>query len=215
MTDPELAALREEYARDGLTEPDLAPDPITMFRRWFDEAVAAGLHEPNAMVVATAGLDARPAARLVLLKGVSDDGFVFFTNTRSRKGEELGANPACALLFPWHPLERQVRVDGVAAPLGADAVTAYFATRPRGSQLGAWASHQSREVAGRDELMAAYDDAAGRYPEPGPVPVPEEWGGYVVAPETVEFWQGRPGRMHDRLVYRRTDSGWGTYRLAP
>ena len=215
MTERDLAALREEYARDGLTEADLAPDPITMFRRWFDEALAAGLHEPNAMVVATAGLDARPAARLVLLKGVSDDGFVFFTNTRSRKGEELGANPACALLFPWHPLERQVRVDGVAAPLGTDAVRAYFATRPRGSQLGAWASHQSCEVAGRDELTTAYDEAAARYPEPEPVPVPAEWGGYVVAPESVEFWQGRPGRMHDRLVYRRTDSGWGTHRLAP
>jgi pyridoxamine 5'-phosphate oxidase len=212
---PDLAALREEYARGGLTESDLAPDPIAMFRRWFDEAVAAGLHEPNAMVVATAGIDARPSARLVLLKGLSDDGFVFFTNTRSRKGEELGGNPACALLFPWHPLERQVRVDGVAAPLGTDAVTAYFATRPRGSQLGAWASHQSREVAGRDELTAAYDAAATRYPEPEPVPVPAEWGGYVVAPESVEFWQGRPGRMHDRLVYRRSGSGWSTHRLAP
>ncbi len=157
----------------------------------------------------------RPAARLVLLKGLSDAGFVFFTNTRSRKGEELGTNPACALLFPWHQLERQVRVDGVAVPLGADAVQAYFATRPRGSQLGAWASHQSREVADRDELTTAYDEAAGRYPEPEPVPVPEEWGGYVVAPDAVEFWQGRPGRMHDRLVYRRTDADWSTHRLAP
>jgi pyridoxamine 5'-phosphate oxidase len=215
MTELELAALREEYARSGLTESDLAPDPIAMFRRWFDEAVAAGLHEPNAVVVATADAGARPAARLVLLKGLSDDGFVFFTNTRSRKGEELTANPACALLFPWHPLERQVRVDGTAAPLSADAVAAYFASRPRGSQLGAWASHQSREVAGRDELTTAYDEAAARYPEPEPVPVPEEWGGYVVRPEAVEFWQGRPGRMHDRLVYRRTDDGWSTVRLAP
>jgi len=212
---PDLAALRREYARAGLVESDLATDPITMFRRWFDEAVAAGLHEPNAMVVATAGVGARPSARLVLLKGLSNDGFVFFTNTRSRKGQELAANPACALLFPWHQLERQVRVDGMAAPLGADAVTAYFATRPRGSQLGAWASHQSREVADRDELTTAYDEAAARYPEPEPVPVPVEWGGYVVAPEAVEFWQGRPGRMHDRLVYRRNDSGWSTHRLAP
>jgi len=213
--EPDLATLRAEYARAGLEETDLAGDPITMFRRWFDEAVASGLHEPNAMVVATAGADGRPAARLVLLKGVSDDGFVFFTNTRSRKGEELAANPACALLFPWHPLERQVRVDGTAAPLSADAVAAYFASRPRGSQLGAWASHQSRVVSGREELTAAYDDAAARYPDPDPVPVPDEWGGYVVRPGAVEFWQGRPGRMHDRLVYRRTDSGWSTHRLAP
>jgi pyridoxamine 5'-phosphate oxidase len=213
--DVDLAALRAEYARSGLTEADLAPDPVRMFRRWFDEAVAAGLHEPNAMVVATADAGARPSARLVLLKGLTEAGFVFFTNTRSRKGEELLANPACALLFPWYPLERQVRVDGVAAPLSTDEVAAYFATRPRGAQLGAWASHQSREVADRAELEAAYEEAAARYPEPDPIPVPEEWGGYVVRPEAVEFWQGRPGRMHDRLVYRRTDTGWSTHRLAP
>lgn len=215
MTDRDLSAQREEYARSGLTEADLAADPISMFGRWYDEAVAAGLHEPNAMVVATADAGAHPSARLVLLKGFSEEGFVFFTNTRSRKGEELAVNPGCALLFPWHPLERQVRVDGVAAPLSTDAVATYFATRPRGSQLGAWASHQSREVSGRDELSAAYDEVAARYPEPGPVPVPEEWGGYVVRPEAVEFWQGRPGRMHDRLVYRRTETGWRTQRLAP
>jgi pyridoxamine 5'-phosphate oxidase len=215
MTDLELAALRAEYARAGLTEVDLAPDPITMFRQWFDEAVASGLHEPNAMVVATADAGARPSARLVLLKGLSEEGFAFYTNIRSRKGEELAVNPACALLFPWHPLERQVRVDGTVTPLSADAVARYFASRPRGSQLGAWASHQSREVSGRDELTAAYDAMAARYPDSEPVPVPDEWGGYVVRPESVEFWQGRPGRMHDRLVYRRTDSGWSTHRLAP
>jgi pyridoxamine 5'-phosphate oxidase len=215
MTDIDLAALREEYARAGLTESDLAADPIAMFGRWFDEAVAAGLHEPNAMVVATAGADGRPAARLVLLKGLSEDGFVFYTNTESRKGQELAANPACALLFPWHPLERQVRVDGVVSRVSADAVAAYFSSRPRGSQLGAWASHQSAEVNGREELTAAYDEAAARYPEPEPVPVPEDWGGYVVRPEAVEFWQGRAGRMHDRLVYLRSAAGWTTVRLAP
>jgi pyridoxamine 5'-phosphate oxidase len=209
-----VAAARADYARGGLVEADLLPDPIAMFRRWYDEAQAAGLHEPNAMVVSTVSSDFAPSARLVLLKGVSDAGFVFYTNTASRKGVELAGNPRCALLFPWHPLERQVRVDGTAAPLPRSAVDAYFDVRPRGSQLGAWASHQSSVVAGRDELLAAYDDAEQAYAD-GPVPTPEEWGGYVVHPEAVEFWQGRPGRMHDRLVYRRATDGWRTERLAP
>jgi pyridoxamine 5'-phosphate oxidase len=215
MPDLDLASLRAEYARAGLTEADLEPDPVAMFRRWLDDAMAAGLHEPNAMVVATVSADGQPSSRMVLLKGLSEAGFVFFTNTRSRKGVELAANPRCALLFPWHPLERQVRVDGSATPLEAADVAAYFAVRPRGSQLGAWASPQSRPVAGRAELQAAYDEVAARYPEPEPVPVPEEWGGYVVQPELVEFWQGRPGRMHDRLAYARSAFGWTTQRLAP
>ena len=153
---PDLAAAREEYTRGGLSEPDLLPDPVAMFARWYDEAREAGIHEPNAMVVASATTDGVPSARFVLLKGFSDDGFVFFTNTRSRKGAELAANPACALLFPWHPLERQVRVDGTASLLPREAVDAYFDVRPRGSQLGAWASHQSRVVDGREELDREY-----------------------------------------------------------
>jgi pyridoxamine 5'-phosphate oxidase len=215
MADPDLASLRQEYARAGLVEADLDPEPIVMFRRWLDDAVAAGIHEPNAMVVSTVSVDGQPSSRMVLLKGLSDAGFVFFTNIASRKGEELAANPHCSLLFPWHPLERQVRVDGVAAPLPQADVAAYFAVRPRGSQLGAWASHQSRPVVGREELEAAYDEVSARSPEPEPVPVPEEWGGYAVRPELVEFWQGRPGRMHDRLVYTRSGHGWTTQRLAP
>lgn len=208
----DLAALREEYGRAGLDEADLAPDPIAMFERWMREAVESGMHDPNGMVVATVGADGAPSARMVLLKGLTPGGFVFFTNTASRKGTELAGNPRCSLLFPWHPLERQVRVDGVADPLPQADVEAYFATRPRGSRLGAWASPQSRVVT-RGDLASAYAEAEERFPDE--VPVPPEWGGYVVRPEAVEFWQGRPGRMHDRLVYRRTADGWETERLAP
>jgi len=211
----DLAALRAEYARGGLEESDLAADPVTMFRAWLAEAAASGLHEPNAMVVSTVDAEGRPSSRMVLLKGLDEHGFRFFTNTGSRKGEDLAGNPRCSLLFPWHPLERQVRIDGTAVPLSRADVAAYFSTRPRGSQLGAWASHQSRVVSGRQELNDAFADAEARYPDD--VPVPEEWGGYAVVPDAVEFWQGRPGRMHDRLVYRRDDSesDWQVVRLAP
>src|SRR6476661_6293001 len=150
----ELASLREDYSRAGLEEGDLAPDPFTMFDRWMRDALGAGLYEPNAMVVATVDPAGQPAARMVLLKGVSPDGFVFFTNTGSRKGAELAANPRCGLLFPWHLLERQVRVEGVATLLPRAEVEAYFASRPHGSQLGAVASHQSQVVSGRAELEA-------------------------------------------------------------
>ncbi|WP_028643283.1 pyridoxamine 5'-phosphate oxidase [Nocardioides sp. URHA0020] len=213
MAPLDLSALREDYARDGLDESDLAADPFAMFERWMGEAHAAIHHDANAMVVSTVGPDGAPSSRMVLLKGVSADGFVFFTNTASRKGSELAANPRCALLLPWHVLERQVRVDGVASPLPRADVEAYFSSRPHGSQLGAVASHQSQVVSGRAELEAAYADADARYPDD--VPTPEEWGGYVVRPEVVEFWQGRTSRLHDRLVYRRTPTGWVTERLAP
>lgn len=214
----DLADLREEYARGGLAESDLPADPIAMFARWYDEASAAGIHEPNAMVVATVDVDGAPSSRFVLLKGFAADGFRFFTNTASRKGEGLAREPRCALLFPWHPLERQVRVDGRAEPLSGAVVQAYFERRPRGSRIGAWASHQSRPVASREELTAAYEAIEQRYGGPEgteEVPVPDEWGGYLVVPEAVEFWQGRPGRMHDRLVYRRAPDGWDVSRLAP
>lgn len=211
---PDLRALRVEYRHGGLDESDLDPDPVATFERWFADARGAGVHEPNAMVVASSTPDGAPSARMVLLKGVSDAGFVFFTNLGSRKGQELLANPRCALLLPWHQLERQVRVEGVAKPLSRGEVDAYFATRPREAQLGAWASHQSHVVGDRDELQAAYDAAQERFAG-SDVPTPEEWGGFRVHPEVVEFWQGRSGRMHDRLVYRRHEDQWRIERLAP
>jgi len=218
VTYHDLAEARENYTRGGLTEADLAPDPVAMFARWYAEARDAGIHEPNAMVVASVGPDGAPSSRMVLLKGFSEQGFVFFTNLGSRKGVELAAEPRCALLFPWHPLERQVRVEGVAEELPRADVEAYFASRPRGSQLGAWASPQSAVVAGREELAASYAEVEARF-EGRDVPVPPTWGGFVVRPQVVEFWQGRPGRMHDRLVYRRRGpaeaEGWTSERLAP
>lgn len=212
MTD--LRALRHEYAAKGLDEVDLDPDPLVVFRRWFDEAVASGLDEPNAMVVATVDEDGRPSVRTVLLKGLEDGGFVFYTNHGSRKGRALAAEPRVALLFPWHPLERQVRVEGTAELLPRSEVEAYFAVRPRGSQLGAHASAQSEPVADRAALEAAYAAAAREF-EGREVTPPEQWGGYRVHPEVVELWQGRPSRLHDRFEYRRSGDGWSVQRLQP
>lgn len=210
------ATLRREYADAGLREDDLTPQPLTLFHRWLGEAVAARLPEPNAMVVATVDEAGHPSSRMVLLKGVDQWGFRFYTNLSSRKGGELDANPACALLFPWHGLERQVRVEGAASRLLREDVAAYWAARPRGSQLGAWSSHQSSVVRDRAELEDAYAAAEARFPDSADVPLPQEWGGFVVRPEVIEFWQGRRDRMHDRLRYRRTaDGGWLTERLAP
>lgn len=208
--DEHLASLRAEYVATGLHEDDLAPDPIAMFRRWF--VGAQELPEPNAMVLATATADGRPSARTVLLKGLDPRGFAFFTNLGSRKGTELDANPHCALLFPWHALQRQVRVEGTATRLDRTDVAAYFARRPRGAQLGAWASPQS-EVVSPEDLEQRYAEAEAAFPDE--VPPPDFWGGYVVAPETVEFWQGRRNRMHDRLRYTRDGEWWRVDRLAP
>ena len=217
VSDPdphELAALRREYGDAGLDDPDLAPDPVAMFRHWMHDAVVAGLHEPNAMVVATVSPGGRPSSRMVLLKGLDERGFVFYTNFDSRKGRDLEATSAISLLFPWHDLQRQVRVEGTASRVPEAESRAYFSSRPRASQLGAWASPQSDEVASRAELQAAYDEAELRFAGQD-VPLPPNWGGFRVRPDLVEFWQGRRGRMHDRLVYRRDGDAWTTARLAP
>lgn len=216
---PDLAALRENYALAGLDVSDVDPDPMIQFERWLAEALAAPhLPEPTAMVLATVSAEGQPSSRMVLLKGVDTtpgaEGFRFFTNTASHKGHDLAANPRCALLFPWHGLERQVRVEGVAEALPTADVEAYFASRPRGSQLGAWASQQSRPVSNREALDAAWADVDVAYP--GEVPVPPDWSGYLVRPHRFEFWQGRPGRMHDRVSYTPDRSGgWQIGRLAP
>ncbi len=213
--DPEtLAALRREYGDAGLGRSDLDPDPVAMFERWLGDAVDAPLHEPNAMVVSTASADGLPASRMVLLKAVDERGFVFYTNYESRKADELTANPRAALLFPWHELQRQVRVEGPVERVSPEESAAYFASRPRESQLGAVASPQSRVVASREVLDALLGQAEERYAGQD-VPLPESWGGFRVVAEVVEFWQGRRGRMHDRLVYRRAGERWEVVRLAP
>ncbi len=211
----DLASWRREYEDRGLHRSDLGDDPVCAFQAWLDEAAAAGLHEPNAMVVSTCGEDG-PSSRMVLLKGLDDSGFVFFTNFRSRKASELAGNPACALLFPWHPLERQVRVEGVASHVSAEASDAYFASRPRSAQLGAWSSPQSQVVQSRDYLEQRFLHAQDRFADQSEVPRPDHWGGIVVRPHRVEFWQGRPGRLHDRFRFDRADeTSWVVERLAP
>lgn len=215
VPDPaDIASLRAEYQLSGLDESDLVPEPYAMFGQWFDGARTAGVLEPNAMVLATVSSDGVPSARVVLLKGLTADGFVFFTNYESRKAAELAANPHCSLLFGWYQLQRQVRIEGVASRISRAETEAYFATRPRDSQIGAWASPQSRVVASRAELDQQYAETEQRFAG-SDVPAPPHWGGYLVTPHRVEFWQGRRHRMHDRLVYQRTGADWTIRRLAP
>jgi pyridoxamine 5'-phosphate oxidase len=210
------ADLRQEYHRASLTEADVDPDPLRQFQSWLHEAVQAALPEPTAMTLATVAADGKPSARIVLLKGVDPGGFIFFTNYESRKGMELDARPAAALLFHWVELERQVRVEGVAAKVAAKESEAYFATRPLGSRIGAWASPQSRVIPNREWLEQEVAAARERLAEHGDQPPrPPYWGGYRVAPSVIEFWQGRASRLHDRLRYHRDGSLWRLERLAP
>jgi pyridoxamine 5'-phosphate oxidase len=215
MTSGTFDALRREYSGGELDERDLAADWPTQFGRWLDETVAVGLPEPNAMVLATADGTGLPSCRTVLLKGYDERGFVFFTNYESRKGGDLAANPNASLVFPWFAIFRQVIVTGSVERTSRAETEEYFATRPRGAQLGAWASPQSRPLSGRAELEAAWGAAEDRFGS-GEVPPPPHWGGLRVRPATVEFWQGRTSRLHDRLRFRLAGDGtWTVERLAP
>ncbi|HRP08545.1 MAG TPA: pyridoxamine 5'-phosphate oxidase [Gemmatimonadales bacterium] len=211
----DLGPMRLNYQGQPLDEHTVSGDPFTQFESWFRDAEAAGVPEPNAMTLATVGGDGRPSARIVLLKGVDGSGFTFFTDHRSRKGRELAGNPAVALVFHWHELARQVRITGQAHRIGDEESLAYFRSHPVGSQHGAWASEQSSEIGGRNELERRVAEVVTRFAGEA-IPLPPHWGGYRVVPDTVEFWQGRPDRLHDRILYTHNpESGWQLVRLSP
>lgn len=210
-----IATDAADWPTKGLDEGMLAADPHDQFDRWMADVIEAGLPEPTAMVLATVSAAGQPRARTVLLKGHDKNGFTFFTNRTSRKGTDLDEVPRASLLFPWHAIHRQVIVEGTVTKVSAEASAAYFRTRPRGSQLAAWASRQSTVIGSRQDLEGRFELMERRWPDDAEVPLPDFWGGYLVTPQVIEFWHGRVNRMHDRLRYRRLDDSWVVERLAP
>lgn len=213
MNRRDIADLRTEYQRETLDEHSVSHSPLEQFSRWMDEVLAAEVLEPTAMTLATVGANGRPSARTVLLKGI-DAGFVFYTNYTSRKGVDLASNPYASLLFFWPDLQRQVRVEGKVEKITIEESEAYFRTRPLGSKIGAWASQQSQPLSSRDELERRTIELERQYSD-GNVPLPPFWGGYRLLPDAMEFWQGRPSRLHDRILYERGETGWTISRLSP
>jgi len=210
-----LAALRQHYALESLSKADVRPDPIAQFAYWFEEALNSQLIEPNAMTLATASPDGQPSARTVLLKGYGNEGFTFFTNYESRKGVELMANPRASLLFTWLEIQRQIRIEGLIEKIGAEASLEYFQSRPRESQIGAWASPQSKVISNRAVLEEREAAVEKRFEGLEKLPLPPNWGGFLLRPDALEFWQGRLSRLHDRILYTRNGKGWQIERLAP
>jgi len=213
--DLKLEDYRREYTQGGLDRDDLDNDPLVQFSRWMDQVIKTEIPDPNAMTIATVDTTGQPPQRIVLLKHLDDKGFVFFTNLNSRKAQELKQNPKVSLHFPWHFIERQVKVCGTAEQLSMTEVVKYFVTRPRDSQIGAWASHQSRPISSRALLMQQFDAMKNKFSK-GEIPVPDFWGGFRVKPHQIEFWQGGSARLHDRFQYNlQTDGSWNIQRLEP
>lgn len=215
MNEQELQNLRQDYTAATLTEKEVKQDPIKQFDKWFNDAVAAQIHEPNVMTLATATTNGHPSARIVLLKGFNNEGFMFYTNYLSRKGKELAKNPLASAVFFWGELERQVRIEGTVEKISREKSEEYFHSRPKGSQIGAVASPQSQEIDGRKELEAKVAQLETEYADKD-IPKPSYWGGYIIKPRLIEFWQGRSSRLHDRIVYKKVDNkNWKIVRLAP
>ena len=209
-----LADLRQHYTKGGLEEHQIPDSPFTLFNEWFKQAGELGVLEPNAMVLSTVSADNKPSSRVVLLKGIEDEGFIFYTNYESRKGKELEFNPYISILFFWPEAERQIRIEGKVSKISTESSKEYFVSRPRESQLGAWASAQSSIIQGRHSIEESYQQCLAQY-EGKDIPLPDFWGGYIIHPSSFEFWQGRPSRLHDRMKYTKEQDSWLIVRLSP